>query len=76
MVIQPTLDAPPLWSHLNAAVDTLDNGGLTATDQGEMPGTDTISVSVSVGGKVFSTSQPLTVSAAPQELMAYWLQLP
>jgi len=50
MVITPPLDAPPLWSHLNAAVDELDTSGLTATDQALTPGVDTISVSVSVHG--------------------------
>ncbi len=69
MLVTPTPDSPgPVWSNTAPTVDTLTGNGLTATDVAVAAGSDTISVSLSVGGTQFSAQIAETVNAAPQVL--------
>lgn len=73
MVTTPTPDAAPAWVLGPPATPPVDSltvatNGLTATDTALAPGTDTITVNLSVGGVAFTASVPVDVSAAPQVL--------
>ena len=70
MLTTPTPDAPPAWTDTTPATGTLTPGAgnLTASEVAIAAGTDTVSVSLAVGGVSFSASQQLVVSAAPQVL--------
>lgn len=71
MLATPTPDAPPTWSNANGAADltlTAAANGLTATDVATAAGSDTLSVNLTVGGKAFGASVPITISPAPQVL--------
>lgn len=70
MQTPPTPDAPPTWQNTTPATETLtvDPGNLTASVKGAAPGTDTVSVNVTVGGKPFSAQLVDTVTPAPQVL--------
>ena len=70
MLVTPTPDSPPAWTNSAPAVDTpaVGPGGLTATDTAVAAGTDTVNLSVVVGGKSFAASLGVTVSPAPQVL--------
>ena len=70
MATMPTLDAPAEWANSNAAVDTLAvaDDHLSATDTAVAEGTDTVTLSLSVGGVAFSATLDVTVAAAPQVL--------
>jgi hypothetical protein len=65
MVPMPTPDAPPAWSQSDSAVDTLTAAadGNTASAFGLAPGTETIAVSLAVGGQSFSATIDMTVVA-------------
>ena len=68
MLVQPTFDAPPVWTNTTPATETVvaDPTGLTAVGTPIAPGTDTISVSFSIGGVPFSSGLAVTVDPAPQ----------
>ena len=70
MAPAPTPDAPPQWTQANPAADTLTPApdGNSATALGLAAGSDTISLSLTVGGATFSATLDLTVSAEPQVL--------
>ena len=65
-----TPDSAPVWSNSAPATETLAvaANGLTATADPIAVGTDTISLSLSVGGKAFSASLSVEVDAEPQVL--------
>lgn len=70
MATTPKPDSPPAWSNTTPASETLaaSADGLTCTDTAVAAGTDTVNLSVVVGGKTFSASLNVTVSPAPQVL--------
>ena len=78
MLTQPTLDAPAQWTDApsGSGVDTLTVAPdtLSAAVAALGPGTDTVSVALSVGGKPFAASAGATVTAAPQVLGSIQLQ--
>lgn len=71
MLTTPTPDSPPSWTNMAAAtIDTMQVSadGTMDTISALSPGQDTISLSVTVGGKTFTATQQLNISAAPQVL--------
>jgi hypothetical protein len=70
MLTAPTPDSPPAWSDTTSATETLTPAasGLTASAVALAAGTDVVSVSVTVGGVVFSATCDVEVDAAPQVL--------
>lgn len=70
MLTPVTPDTPPVWSNSSPAVGSLAaaGDGLSATESAIAPGTDVVSLSVTVGGKSFSATLAIDVSAAPQVL--------
>lgn len=70
MLTTPTPDSPPAWSNTTPATETLVAAadGLSAVATSVAPGTDSISLSVVVGGATFSASLGVEVDAAPQVL--------
>lgn len=72
MLVTPTPDSPPSWNNapapVGAAALTVSPDGLTSVDKAVAAGTDTLSVSLSVGGALFSATETITISAAPQVL--------
>ena len=70
MATPPTPDSPPSWSDTTPATETLTVApdGMTATALAVAAGTDTVGVTVVVGGKTFSASLAVTVTPAPQVL--------
>ncbi len=65
-------DSPPTWTNTPTTppVDTLTvsaDGG-TAVLAATAAGSDTINLSVTVGGKTFTATESVTISAAPQVL--------
>lgn len=70
MLTPVTPDSVPVWAQSTPATDALAvaASGLSATATGLAAGTDTISLTVIVGGVSFSATQDLTVDAAPQVL--------
>lgn len=70
MITTPTPDAPPAWTDTTPGVLTLAAApdGSTCVATAATAGNDTINLSVAVGGKAFSASLAVSVSAAPQVL--------
>lgn len=72
MLVTPTPDSPPVWANApspaGATTFTVGPGGLTASDVAVAAGTDTISLTVVVGGVTFTATDGVTVSPAPQVL--------
>ena len=63
-------DAVPAWTDTTPATGTLTASadGLSATEVALAAGTDTVTVSLAVGGVSFSATQGIVVAAAPQVL--------
>lgn len=73
MLTSPSPDAAPVWSNLAApTVDTMQVSadGTTDTVTAVGAGADSLSVSVTVGGQVFTAVEQINVSTAPQVLSA------
>lgn len=72
MLVTPVPDSPPVWTNVpsDPPVDTFTPSpdGMTAVIVATAPGADTVSVSLTVGGKTFTGSMAFQFSAAPQEL--------
>lgn len=72
MQVTPTPDAPPLWSGApapaGAATLAASANGLTAVETAVAAGTDTVSLSVVVGGRTFTATLPVSITAAAQVL--------
>jgi hypothetical protein len=70
MLVTPTPDSPPVWTDAPspAGCVTFASTGSTATDTAVAAGTDTVGVTVTVGGVAFSASLGVVVSPAPQVL--------
>ena len=70
MLTPPTPDAPPVWTNSTPATGTLVAAadGSSAVETAIAVGTDVISVAATVGGKAFTATQGVTVTAAPQVL--------
>jgi len=72
MLVAPTPDAVPSWSNApsppGATSLVVAADGLTAVDSALAAGSDTVSLSLSVGGIAFSAQLGVTVAAAPQVL--------
>lgn len=64
MTTPPKADSTPSWGNLHPDIETLtaSGDGLTATATGVAAGTDTIQVSLSVGGQSFTATLDGTVS--------------
>ncbi len=65
MAVSPLLDVPPSWANNTPATETLTASpdGLTASALAVAAGTDTVRVSLSVGGVQFSATLDVTVPA-------------
>ena len=75
MITTPTPDGPPSWSNAPSApgIDTLTpsadgSSAVLQTNPGDADSTDTVSMTVLVGGRSFSASDSVAISAAPQVL--------
>lgn len=70
MLAVQTPDNAPTWSNSTPATETLTvaASGLTCEGMPLVPGTDTVSLTVSVGGVSFSATLDVTVTEAPQVL--------
>lgn len=70
MLATPTPDSSPAWTNTTPATETVaaSTSGLTATATPVAPGTDTVNLSVVVGGQTFTASLDVEVDAAPQTL--------
>jgi hypothetical protein len=70
MKTTPTPDAPPTWTDTTPATDTLVAApdGSTAKATTIAPGTDTINMSVVVGGNTYTAALNLVVDDLPQVL--------
>jgi len=70
MATSPAADAPPAWANTTPATETLTASadGLTASALAVGPGSDTIRVTLAVGGVQFSATLDVTVAAAVQTL--------
>jgi DMSO reductase anchor subunit len=68
MLVPVVYDAAPVWTNSSPATETLSvsSDGKTATGTPIAPGTDTVSLSVSIGGQVFTATLAVEVNAAPQ----------
>jgi hypothetical protein len=68
MLTPVTPDSPPAWSDSTPATGTLTAApdGLSASEAAIAAGSDTISVTVIVGGVSFAATLGVTVSPAPQ----------
>jgi hypothetical protein len=70
MLTTPVPSSPPAWSNTNAAAETLvpaaDGNSCVAT--AIAPGSDTVNLSLMVGGQTFAASLAVEVQAAPQTL--------
>lgn len=68
MLVQPAPDAVPVWTNTTPATETLltSPDGLTTVANGVAVGTDSIGVSVVIGGATFTASLEVEVDAAPQ----------
>jgi len=76
MLTAPTPDAAPSWSNSTPATETLAAAadGLSAVATTVAPGTDTVSLSVVVGGVTFSATLGVEVDAEPQVLTSVGIQ--
>ncbi len=65
MAVAPVPDSPPTWAQLDASVQSLApaSDGLTAVATGLKAGTDTVQLSVTVGGKTFAATVDATINA-------------
>lgn len=70
MLVTPTPDSAPAWTQTTPATETLVVGadGNTAHAQSVAVGSDSIGVTVVVGGTTFTASIIVNVAAAPQVL--------
>lgn len=75
MLTTPAPDSPPVWTNAPSApsIDTLTpspdgSSAVLATNAGDANSTDTVGLSVVVGGKTFTASLGVSISAAPQVL--------
>ncbi len=70
MLTEPTPDAPPVWTNGAPSIDALvvSSDGLTAEDDAEAAGSDTVNLSLAVGGVAFSATLPVVVTPAAQVL--------
>ena len=72
MLVMPTPDAPPVWTNApapaGATMLTVAPGGLEAVDKAVAAGTDTLNLTLSVGGVPYSASASVAITAAPQQL--------
>lgn len=70
MLTTVTPDSPPTWTQSTPATETLTASadGLTFSGPAIAVGTDSVGLTVVVGGVTFSASQSVTVTAAPQVL--------
>jgi hypothetical protein len=70
MLAVQTPDAPPAWINVTSGVLALTPSadGLTCVAHAITAGTDSIHLSVTVGGNVFKASLAVTVEVAPQVL--------
>ena len=70
MIPQPALDSPAVWTDAPSAagVETFAAAadGTSAVVTATAAGSDTVGLTVIVGGKTFTASDLITVSAAPQ----------
>jgi hypothetical protein len=60
MLTKPTPDAAPTWSNTNPTVDALTPSGESCDVNRSVSGSDTVNLSVVVGGKKFAASMPIT----------------
>jgi hypothetical protein len=70
MLTTPVPDAPPAWTDTTPATGTLTvaPSGLTSSEIANVVGSDTVNVSLAVGGTSFAATVDLTVQAVPQVL--------
>ena len=70
MLTNPTPDAPPSWTNTTPETETITPSadGLTCTAQTLAVGTDSIGLTVVVGGQDFVASLAVSVGAVPQVL--------
>ena len=70
MTTAPTPDSAPAWSNTTPATETLAPAadGLTCVATGDAPGSDTVDLTVVVGGATFTATLAVEVEAAPQVL--------
>jgi hypothetical protein len=74
MLVTPTPDSPNVWvdsgSQASPPIDAVatSTDGNTTTVTPSAAGTDNLSVTVTVGGKTFTASVEIDISAAPQVL--------
>jgi hypothetical protein len=70
MLTQPPPDSPPVWTNTPATppVDTFTPAadGSGATLVATAAGADTVTLTVIIGGKTFTATDNITISAAPQ----------
>ena len=70
MLIPPVPDSMPTWTQTNPETATLTVAadGMSAAEVAVAPGTDVVTLTVTVGGSTFSAALPLTVSPEAQVL--------
>jgi hypothetical protein len=70
MLTVPVPDAPAVWTDTTPATETIvpAASGLTCVGTPLVPGGDTVTVAVTVGGVAFTANLDVTVTAAPQVL--------
>ena len=70
MLTPVTPDSPPVWTNVPSAADTFvaSADGLTAVLTATAAGTDTVGLTVIVGGTTYTASDLITINAPPQTL--------
>ena len=70
MLTPVTPDSPPVWTNVPSAADTFaaSADGTTAVLTAVAAGSDTVGLTVIVGGVTYTASDLVTVNAAPQVL--------
>lgn len=70
MLTTPTPDTAPTWANTTPATEVLTPAasGLTAEGIPAAPGSDTVTLNVTVGGVAFTATLDVTVTASPQVL--------
>lgn len=70
MLVPPVPDATPTWTNTTPATEVLTPAasGLTAEGIPTAPGSDTVTLSIVVGGVTFNATLDVTVTASPQVL--------
>lgn len=70
MLVTPTPDSPPVWANTTQATETIVAAadGNSAVGTPVAPGTDTVSLNVSVGGAAFPATLDVTVTPEAQVL--------